>query len=147
MESDFKMSAWLHRRQEGITLIELLVVMIIIALFATLVGAHLLRNVDKARQLQARTQIQEFETVLDLFKLDVGRYPTTAEGLEALRVKSSEIPNWDGPYLKKGVPLDPWGHPYVYRSPGAHLDYDLIALGSDGAEGGDGYAADVSNSK
>src|SRR2546423_5524696 len=92
------------REDRGITLIELLVVMVIIAMFATLVGARLFRSVDRAKQVQAKTQIQEFEGVLDMFRLDIGRYPTTEEGLTALRVKpSSGVENWDGPYLKKDV--------------------------------------------
>ena len=131
----------------GITLIELLVVMVIIAMFATLVGGRLFRSVDKAKQVQAKTQIQEFEGVLDMFRLDVGRYPTTQEGLSALRTKPSNVENWDGPYLRKDVPLDPWGRPYVYRSPGQHGDFDLLALGNDGQEGGEGDASDIVNWK
>jgi general secretion pathway protein G len=131
----------------GITLIELLVVMVIIAMFATLVGARLFKSVDKAKLTQAKTQIQEFESVLDMFRLDVGRYPSTEEGLQALRTKPSGIANWDGPYLKKDVPLDPWGHAYVYRFPGQHSDFDLFSMGSDGQEGGEGDAADVVNWK
>ena len=131
------------RVDRGITLIELLVVMVIIAMFATLVGARLFKSVDKARQVQAKTQIQEFESVLDMFRLDVGRYPTTEEGLQALRTKPANIENWDGPYLKKDLVPDPWGHPYVYRCPGQHGDFDLAALGMDGLEGGDGNDADI----
>src|SRR5215472_134169 len=108
------------RNESGITLIELLVVMVIIAMFATLVGARLFRNVDKAKQATAKEQIAEFESSLDLFRLDVGRYPTSAEGLDALHEKPAGVDNWDSPYLKKEVPLDPWGHPYVYRCPGQH---------------------------
>jgi general secretion pathway protein G len=134
-------------RAAGITLIELLVVMVIIAMFATLVSARLFRNVDKAKITQARAQIQEFESVLDMFRLDVGRYPTTDEGLQALRVKPSGVTNWDGPYLKKDVPLDPWGHAYVYKIPGQHGDFDLFSMGGDGQEGGDGDAADIVNWK
>ena len=134
-------------RERGITLIELLVVMVIIALFATLVGGKLLKSVDKARQVQAREQIAQFESVLDAFRLDVGRYPTTEEGLQALQVKPSNAENWDGPYLKKEVPPDPWGHPYVYHCPGQHGDLDLVSLGADGQEGGEGIAADLVNWK
>lgn len=132
-----------RRRDRGITLIELVVVMIIIALFATLVGQRVFRNVERARQTTAKSQITEFESTLDLFRLDVGRYPTTEEGLQALRVKPGSIENWDGPYLRKDVPPDPWGHPYVYRCPGQHGDFDLISYGLDGAEGGDGEATDI----
>ena len=129
--------------ERGVTLIELVVVMVILALFATLVGQQLFSKVGKARQTQARTQIQEFESVLDMFRLDVGRYPTTEEGLQALQVKPASVDNWDGPYLKKDIPLDPWNHAYVYHCPGQHGDYDLVSLGQDGQEGGDGEAADV----
>ena len=94
------------RRQRGVTLIELLVVMVIISLFATIVGARLFSNVDRARQTTAKAQISEFETVLDLFRLDIGRYPTGAEGLQALRNDPGSIRNWDGPYLAKQVPLE-----------------------------------------
>jgi general secretion pathway protein G len=135
------------RRDRGITLIELLVVMVIIALFATLVGQRLFRNVEKARQVAAKSQISEFETVLDTYKLDIGRYPTTEEGLQALRTRPGNLQNWDGPYLRKDVPLDPWGHPYVYHFPGQHGDYDLMALGSDAQEGGEGEATDIVNWK
>jgi general secretion pathway protein G len=133
------------RRNHGITLIELLVVMAIIAMFLTLVGSRVFRNVEKSKQVVAKNQIHEFETVLDMFRLDVGRYPTTQEGLQALQVRPSGLDNWDGPYLKKDVPLDPWNHPYVYRCPGQHGDFDLIALGADGQEGGEGDNKDVTN--
>jgi general secretion pathway protein G len=135
------------RQDRGITLIELVVVMVIIALFATMVGQRVFRNVDKAKQTAAREQIAQFESTLDLFRLDVGRYPTTEEGLQALQVKPANIEGWDGPYLKQDVPLDPWGHQYVYRCPGQHGDFDLMALGLDGQEGGDGNNADVVNWK
>jgi len=134
-------------KKDGITLIELLVVMVIIALFATLVGQRVFRNVEKARQTTAKAQIGEFESVLDAFRLDVGRYPTTEEGLQALRVRPGNIERWDGPYLRKDVPLDPWQRPYVYRCPGQHGDLDLYSLGADGQEGGEGEAADVTNWK
>ena len=136
-----------QRNHRGITLIELLVVMVIIAMFATLVGARLFQRVDRARQLQAKSQIQEFENVLDIWRPDVGRYPSTEEGLQALMVKPANIENWDGPYLKKDIPVDPWNHAYVYRQPGQHGDYDLTALGDDGQEGGAGNASDIVNWK
>ena len=136
-----------RRRDRGITLIELLVVMVIIALFATLVGQRVFGKLDKARQTAAREQIATFESTLDLFRLDAGRYPTTEEGLQALQVKPANVEGWDGPYLKQDVPLDPWGHAYVYRCPGQHSDFDLMALGLDGQEGGDGNNADVVNWK
>ena len=136
-----------RRKQRGITLIELLVVMVIIAMFATLVGVRLFGRVDRARQLQAKSQIQQFEGSLDIFRLDVGRYPTTEEGLQALQVQPAEVQNWDGPYLAKEIPLDPWNRPYVYRRPGQHGDYDLISFGDDGQEGGEGNAEDIVNWK
>jgi general secretion pathway protein G len=132
-----------RKRDRGITLIELVVVMTIIALFATLVGGRLFRNVDRARQTQAKSQITTFESQLNLFRLDVGRYPTTDEGLQALRVKPADAEGWDGPYLEKDVPLDPWNRPYIYRHPGQHGDFDLMAYGADGQEGGDGTATDI----
>lgn len=132
-----------RRPDAGITLIELLVVMVIISMFATLVGARLFRNVDKARQTTAKAQISEFETVLDLFRLDVGRYPTASEGLQVLRVNSGNIQNWDGPYLVKQVPLDPWGAPYVYRYPGEYGDFDILSLGADGQSGGEDQNQDI----
>jgi len=134
-----------ERRNRGISLIELLVVMAIIAMFLTLVGSRVFRNVEKSKQVVAKNQIHEFETVLDMFRLDVGRYPTTQEGLQALQVKPAGADNWDGPYMKKDVPLDPWNRPYVYRCPGQHADFDLIALGADGQEGGEGDNRDVTN--
>jgi general secretion pathway protein G len=136
-----------NKTERGITLIELLVVMVIIAMFATIVGQRLFRNVEKARQTTAKAQISEFESVLDAYRLDVGRYPTTEEGLQALRVRPGNVERWDGPYLKKDVPNDPWQRPYVYHAPGQHGDYDLYSLGSDGAEGGEGENADVTNWK
>jgi len=134
-----------ERRNRGISLIELLVVMAIIAMFLTLVGSRVFRNVEKSKQVVAKNQIHEFETVLDMFRLDVGRYPTTQEGLQALQVKPAGADNWDGPYMKKDVPLDPWNRPYVYRCPGQRADFDLIALGADGQEGGEGDNRDITN--
>ena len=135
----------MKRNQKGITLIELLVVMVIIAMFATVVGSRVFRNVEKGRQTVAKEQISEFESVLDLYRLDVGKYPSTEEGLQALRVRPTGVSNWDGPYLKKDVPVDPWTHPYVYRCPGQHGDFDLLSFGADGQEGGDGDNADIKN--
>ena len=131
------------RTERGITLIELLVVMVIIAMFATLVGQRLFRNVERARQTTAKAQISEFESVLDAFRLDVGRYPTNDEALQALRTRPGNIQNWDGPYLRKDVPPDPWGRPYVYRFPGQHGEYDLLSFGADAQEGGDGENTDI----
>ena len=134
-------------RERGVTLIELLVVLVIMGLIIAVVGGRVFKNVDKAKVLAAREQISQFESVLDSFRLDVGRYPTTEEGLQALQVKPSNADNWDGPYLKKDVPLDPWNHAYVYRCPGQHGDLDLTSLGADGQEGGEGAAGDIVNWK
>jgi general secretion pathway protein G len=131
------------RQCRGITLIELLVVRVIIAMFATLVGSNLFRHVGKGKQTLAKEQISEFESSLDLFRLDIGRYPTTEEGLQALRVKPSGVENWESPYLRKDVPLDPWGHSYFYRSPGQHGEFDLISYGADGQEGGESDNMDI----
>ena len=137
------MNERIRKSDRGLTLIELLVVMVIIALFATLVGQRLFRNVERARQTTAKAQITEFESVFDLFRLDVGRYPNTEEGLQALRVRPANVENWDGPYLKKDVPLDPWNHPYLYKCPGQHGDFDVLSYGADGQEGGDGDGVDI----
>jgi general secretion pathway protein G len=133
------------KTETGITLIELLVVMVIIALFATIVGSRVGRSVDKGKKVAAKSQISEFEGMLDQFKLDVGRYPTAEEGLQALKMKPANAPNWDGPYSKKDIPLDPWGHAYVYRFPGTHGDFDLLSFGGDGQEGGDGDNTDITS--
>ena len=133
------------KNDAGITLIELLVVMVIIALFATIVGSRVGRSVDKGKKVAAKSQISEFESMLDQFKLDVGRYPSNEEGLQALRTKPANVTNWDGPYSKKDVPVDPWGRSYVYRFPGTHGDFDVLSYGADGQEGGDGDNADITS--
>lgn len=128
----------------GFTLIELMVVIIILGILATLVGPKMFGRVDEAKQKAAATQIELFGTALDSFRLDVGRYPTTAEGLEALINPVSGLDSWNGPYLKKRViPLDPWGNPYVYESPGRYSDYDLISYGADKMEGGEDVNEDI----
>lgn len=146
------MSAAPHRRQAvgrlragGFTLIELLVVVIILGLLAALVGPRFFARVAQSKQAAARVQIELLGTALDQFKLDVGRYPTTQEGLQALQANPGNVPGWDGPYLKKDVPRDPWGNPYQYKSPGDHGEYDLWSYGSDSAPGGEGEAADVTS--
>jgi general secretion pathway protein G len=131
--------------EAGITLLELLVVMVIIALFATLVGTRLWRNVATAKATTAKAQIETFENAIEQFRLDVGRLPTQEEGLQSVRIRppSLDESKWKGPYLQKELPLDPWGNPYVYRMPGQHGDYDILSYGRDGHEGGDGEDADV----
>jgi general secretion pathway protein G len=132
------------RRQAGITLIEMLVVVTIIALFAALVAPVMFKQSDKARVVAARSQISSFMTALGSYKLDTGVLPSTDEGLQALRVKPGNLDQWQGPYLPKDIPNDPWGHPYVYKFPGEHGDEpDIISYGADGQPGGDGYNADI----
>jgi len=131
------------RRENGFTLIEILVVVIIIGLLAALVGPRFFGQVSTARLGAAKAQIELFGTALDTFRLDVGKYPTTEEGLKALREKPSGVEGWNGPYLPKEIPLDPWKKPYIYKSPGEHGDYDLISYGLGGVEGGEGESQDV----
>ena len=130
-------------RNSGFTLIELLVVVIIIGLLASLVAPKFFKKLGASRQKTAKAQIELFGSALDSFRLDNGRYPTTEEGLAALRTKPEGLPNWTGPYLPKAIPKDPWGHDYIYRSPGEHGDYDLSSYGRDGSPGGEGEDADI----
>jgi general secretion pathway protein G len=132
-----------RNRQKGFTLFEILVVVIIIGLLAALVGPRLFGKVSTAKQKTTKAQIELFGTALDTYRLDVGRYPTTEEGLKALREKPSGAEGWQGPYLPKEIPVDPWNRAYVYKSPGEHGDYDLISYGLDGAEGGEGENLDI----
>jgi general secretion pathway protein G len=133
------------RNNKGFTLIELLVVMIIIGLLAALVGPRFIRQEEKAKVKAAKAQIELLSTALDTFRLDVGRYPTSQEGLEALRTQPGGLERWDGPYLKKEVPTDPWGKPYVYKSPGEHGPFDILSYGADGTAGGDGDNRDITS--
>lgn len=131
-------------RRDGFTLVELLVVLVILGLLSALVVPRFVRQEEKAKVKAARAQIELLGTALDTFRLDVGRYPTSADGLEALR-QSKGIPKWDGPYLKKEVPPDPWGKPYIYKSPGDHGSYDLLSYGADGVPGGEGDNRDIAS--
>ena len=133
------------RREAGFTLIELMIVLFILGLLAALVAPRLMGRVGKAKQKTAQAQIQLLATALDLYHLDVGSYPTTQEGLKALKEKPASAGGWGGPYLDKPIPNDPWGRPYVYKSPGEHGPYDLFSLGADGAPGGDGENQDITN--
>lgn len=130
-------------RNAGFTLIELMVVMIILGLLAALVAPRFVGKVGKAKVKTAKAQIELLGSALDDFRLDNGRYPTTEEGLDALRHKPPGLPNWDGPYLPKEVPLDPWGRPYHYKCPGEHGDYDLFSYGKDGVQGGEKENQDI----
>lgn len=129
----------------GFTLLELLVVIVILGLLAAYVGPRYFAQIGKSETAIARTQIEAFEKALDQFRIDMGRFPTTEEGLNALMVRPADGAKWNGPYLKKPVPNDPWGRPYIYRTPGAKGDYDIVSLGKDGAPGGTGDNADVTN--
>ena len=131
------------RDQGGFTLIELLIVMVILGLLASLVGPRMFGKIGKSKQKAAKAQISLFETAFDTYRLDVGEYPTAEQGLASLRVKPSDVEEWDGPYLPKDVPLDPWGHPYMYKFPGEHGDYDIISYGADGSPEGEGKDEDI----
>ena len=135
-----------RRSERGYTLVEILVVITIIGLIMALVGPRVLNYLTESKVKTARIQIQSFASALDLFYLDAGRYPTSAEGLAVLVRPTTGITAWNGPYLKGGtVPSDPWGKPYLYRSPGEHGAYDVVSLGSDGQDGGTGTAADITS--
>ncbi|MGA2183295.1 MAG: type II secretion system major pseudopilin GspG [Bryobacteraceae bacterium] len=132
------------RRQAGITLIEMLVVVTIIALFAGMVLLPMMRRVDTAKRTAAHAQINGFMTALGTYKLDTGTFPTTEEGLKALREKPEGVNGWQGPYLQKDLPKDPWKNDYVYKYPGDHGDEpDVVSYGLDGQPGGDGNNADI----
>jgi general secretion pathway protein G len=133
-----------RRTQSGVTLIEMLVVVTIIALFAALVAPRMLGRADQARRTAARAQINSFMTALGAYKLDTGMWPTTDQGLNALRIKPENASQWNGPYLPQEIPADPWGRPYLYKYPGEHGDEpDIVSLGGDGQPGGDGNNADI----
>jgi len=128
----------------GVTLIEMLVVLVIIAVFAAVVAPRLLSQGDKARVVAAKQQLENFSLALGQYHLDTGLYPTTEQGLAALRVQPAGVDQWHGPYLQKDIAPDPWGHPYVYKYPGDHGDEpDLISYGADGQPGGTDLNADI----
>ena len=128
---------------QGFTLLELLVVMVIIGLLASYVGPKYFAQLGKSEVKTAKAQIGSFGKALDQYRLDTGHYPTTENGLVALNVAPSNEPKWQGPYLAKTAPNDPWGKPYQYKMPGEHGEYDLWSFGPDGNSGGSGDAADV----
>jgi general secretion pathway protein G len=132
------------KKEMGFSLIELLIVMVIMGLLAALVGPRMFGKVGKSKQNAARAQMALFETALDTYRLDVGKYPSTEQGLQALRSKPSDEEKWDGPYLPKSVPKDPWGHPYTYiRMDNGEVE--MISLGANGTEGGEGEDKDISS--
>jgi general secretion pathway protein G len=133
-----------NRREAGVTLIEMMVVVVIIALFAALVLPKMIGQAERGKRVAARAQINAYMTALGSYKLDTGVYPTTEQGLQALRVKPENANNWQGPYTDKDIGVDPWKYPYVYHYPGEHGDEpDIISYGADGQPGGEGDGADI----
>jgi general secretion pathway protein G len=133
----------LQRKPQGFTLLELLVVIVIIGLLAGYVAPRYFSQVGRSEIQVARAQIESLEKALDQYRLDMRRYPSAEEGLQALTAKPADAQAWSGPYLKKAVPLDPWGRPYVYRTPGQKGEFELISYGRDGKPGGTGEDADI----
>jgi general secretion pathway protein G len=134
-----------NRSRAGVTLIEMLVVVTIIGLFIALVGPKLWSKVDEAKITAARNQIVNFQTALGAYKLDTGNFPTTEQGLQALRVRPADVPQWNGPYLPQDVPKDPWSTDYQYRFPGEHVpdEPEIVSYGADRQPGGEGIYADI----
>jgi general secretion pathway protein G len=146
VRDDLARRAGTRARPNGFTLIELLVVLAILGLIVALVTPQVLKYLGRAKTDTARIEIQSLGNALDLFRLDMSRYPSQPEGLEALIEAPPGATQWNGPYLKqRKMPLDPWGRPYVYRNPGEHGDYDLYTLGADNAPGGTGENQDIGN--
>lgn len=131
--------------QSGFSLMELLIVLVIIGLLAAAVGPTLYKRVKQAKQTAAKDQIQSFATALDSYFIDVGEYPDNHQGLSSLRNNSSGNNNWDGPYMNKEIPLDPWNKPYIYRSPGRSGGYEIISYGADGVAGGENENQDITS--
>jgi general secretion pathway protein G len=146
MHAVLRQRAAARNRAAGFTLLELLVVIVIIGLLAAYVGPKYFSQLGKSEVTVAKAQIEAFEKSLDTYRLDVGRYPSAEEGLAALMAApAAATAKWNGPYLKKGVPLDPWGHAYQYRAPGSKAEYEILSYGKDGQPGGSGDNADISS--
>lgn len=137
--------ATLNRRRRGFTLIELLVVILILAILAALIVPRVVGRTSEAKVAKAQSDIATLSGLIQQFRLDTGRYPSTEEGLQALRVPPADVQAWKGPYTTKEIPNDPWGNPYYYEYPGQAGDdsYLIMSFGSDGSEGGEGEAADI----
>ena len=136
----------IHRtRATGFTLLELLVVMVILGLLAGFVAPRYFAQVGKSETKVARSQVQAIEKALEIYRLETGQLPSSEQGLDALLTRPQNEPAWNGPYLRKAVPRDPWGRPYLFKSPGEHDEYDLYSLGKDGRPGGDGQNTDVTS--
>lgn len=135
-----------HSQQRGFTLLELLVVLGIIAMLAGLVGPQVMKHMAEAKVKAAKVQVEDLAQTLDMYKLDVGSYPSSDQGLNALIESPEGAQRWNGPYLRKSkVPLDPWNNEYKYQSPGEHGKFDLYSLGADGKEGGEGEDQDLTS--
>ncbi len=148
MNEENKQQRRRRKGQSGVTLIEMLVVVVIIGLIVGIVGMNVIKQGNSAKPKIAKAQIESFVTALGLYKLHTGTYPTTEQGLAALRAKPEGVANWDGPYIPKEIPLDPWGQPYLYKYPGEHGDEpDIVSLGEDRQPGGEGNSADIASWK
>ena len=135
-----------HQRQHhGFTLLELLVVLVVLGLLVSIVGPKYFNQLGKSEAKAAAAQISSLAKALDMYRLDVGNYPPSEPGLQSLMTNPGAEPKWKGPYLQKSVPPDPWGRPYIYKSPGEHGDFDLLSLGKDGRQGGADENADVTS--
>ncbi len=134
-----------RRPEQGFTLLELLVVLVVLGLLAGIVAPKYFNQLGRSETKVARAQIEGLVKALDIYRLEVGRYPSTEQGLLALITAPTDEPRWTGPYLQKAVPQDPWGRAYVYRSPGERGDFDLLSMGKDGQPGGDGENAEVTS--
>jgi general secretion pathway protein G len=138
---------FMNGKQKAFTLIELLVVLLIIGLLAAFVAPSVYKRISPAKQSAAKAQIKSMGSALDSYFVDVGRYPTSQQGLQSLVAAPTGTGQWDGPYLQNELPLDPWGNAYIYHAPGRNGPYEIISLGSDGKEGGEGEARDINSWK